>query len=144
MRKIPQMKRNIVTETVEKIAAEGDKRVHVITGRTKGSIHAQVINDGLGEVSAEFGAVWEERRGSPHDFLTQAVTVGKQEIGKIAGLHLNALIVNDQVKAPHQIKYTHITVSKSGRKIYHYRDPSLASGGTARRTQRTRLSRGGG
>lgn len=143
MQKFPRMKTNIITDILDVIATEADKRAHVITGRTKGSISSRVTGPNGGEVSAEFGAVWEERRSSPHDFMTQGATKGKKEAGRIAQLHLNALVINDEVKPSHQLKYTHITVSKSGRKIYHYRDPSLASGGTARRTQRTRIRRGG-
>lgn len=143
MRKFPQVKKNIINDILAVIASEADKRVHVITGQTKASIAARVTGPDTGEVTAEFGGVWEERRGGSHAFMTQAAAKGKRESSKIAQTHLSALMVNDEVKTPRQTRYTHITIGKRGTKIYHYRDPSLSSGGTARRTQRTRFRRGG-
>ena len=128
MQKFPQVKRNILTDIIELIAQTADRHVHIITGRTKSSIRAKIINNNMGEVYADFGAKWEERRGGSHRFMTMGAQEGKRQSGKIAQLHLNSLVIQDQVKAPRSPKYTHVTVGRHGEKIYHYRGRSGRTG----------------
>ena len=48
------------------------KYVHVITGETKSSINYTVQGDKV-NLEASAGAPFEEDKGSPHDFMTQAL-----------------------------------------------------------------------
>jgi hypothetical protein len=83
-RVLPQAKKKILYETSIIILKEADRRVHVITGRTKASGNIHPDNENQTTITYEYGGAWEERRGPPHDFLHVATIKGSKEMVRIA------------------------------------------------------------
>ena len=79
---LPMTKRKIVQEGTTFFFKDAQSNAHVITGKTKGSIHIDSMTDQMGIISAGFGMPFEEKRGgikvsegSPHKtFSTTAKT----------------------------------------------------------------------
>lgn len=59
------------------------KYVHVITGRTKKSTKLVSVTGNQAIVESGWGAPFEEDRGDPHDFMTQAAADLQQEFPNI-------------------------------------------------------------
>jgi len=92
MRRFPQVKKDILKDITDVIVKEENRRVHVITGKTKRSIYAKILDENNAEVGAFYGAKWEEKRGAPHDFKTQAAEIARIEGARYAQNRLNIWI----------------------------------------------------
>jgi len=62
-REFPQAKTNIHREAITFFYKDAVKNVHVISGKTKGSIHIESVTSQSGIISARFGMPFEEKRG---------------------------------------------------------------------------------
>ncbi len=70
---IENTKQNVLQQIVDFMVGEMRNNAHVLTGRMKASINGFVTgNDAVVGVGAEY-AVYENARGSPHDFMDKAV-----------------------------------------------------------------------
>lgn len=58
-----------VNDTLDETAVFAHQRVHIMSGRTDASIK---VDHEEGTVTASWGALWEERRGGSHAFLSNA------------------------------------------------------------------------
>lgn len=58
-------------------------RVHIITGRTQRSTKIVSVSGDTVECESAWGAPFEEDRGNPHDFITQALTDLQTEMPRI-------------------------------------------------------------
>ena len=59
----PQTKLNIIRDATTFFFKDAQKNAHVITGKTKASIHIDSMNQQQGIISAGFGMPFEEKRG---------------------------------------------------------------------------------
>ena len=62
-REFPQSKTNIHREAITFFYKDANKNAHVISGKTKGSIHIESVTAQSGIISAGFGMPFEEKRG---------------------------------------------------------------------------------
>jgi hypothetical protein len=62
-REIPQTKMAIHRDAITFFYKDAVKNVHVISGKTKGSIHIDSVTSQSGIISARFGMPFEEKRG---------------------------------------------------------------------------------
>ena len=78
---LPMMKQRVLQRAAKVLEYQAQQKVHVITGKTKRSIKSSPAASGGDSVgiTAGYGAKFEEKKGSPHDFMTQA----KNELAKI-------------------------------------------------------------
>lgn len=136
---LPQAQKNILIETADIIMTEADKRVHVITGRTKASGEQSIPSLTQITITYHFGGVWEERRGGSHAFLAMATKKGHQQMAKIAEKYITD-VVDAGMKGKPPRKQNYISKHRSattGKWVYEYADTGRASRTSGR-------SRGGG
>jgi len=94
LQKLDQTKRDILYEIGTEAVNEMRHRVHVITGRTRDSTKiSQSFSPDFITVTSTYGAVFEEARGDPHDFMTQTADVMNEKIPTIIrnGLNKNSI-----------------------------------------------------
>jgi len=65
---------------------------HVISGRTRDSLHVSAFTDTYIEFQAMWGAKWEEKRGGTHAFMTHALNHVKQNATQTANKYYSNLI----------------------------------------------------
>ena len=132
---IPAYK-NVLLETADVIMIEADAKVHVITGRTKASGTASIPSKTQITITYSFGGVWEERRGSPHDFLHQGTLKGQKEMPKIVQKYITDIVQAGLAgRSPRFSTFIGKRVSKKTGKVYYiYSKSGGSSRGTGRRS----------
>lgn len=80
-REMPQTRTEIIREGALFFFKDAQKNAHVITGKTKASIHIESVTSERGIISAGFGMPFEEKRGgtrldagTPHKTFSVAAT----------------------------------------------------------------------
>jgi len=92
IKQFPAAQKKTVQDTVKIIFTEADRKVHVVTGRTKRSGAVKYTSDNQAVITYEFGGVWEERRGGDHAFLHEATQKGSKEMARIAQKYITEAV----------------------------------------------------
>jgi hypothetical protein len=108
-------KRAILTDAATFFKNDAVSNVHVITGRTRGSIKIESITDNQATITTGFGMPFEEkregtkRRGplgldiarseTPHKTMTEAAKKTTEKMPSIIDKHMNDLLSRHKAKA---------------------------------------------
>lgn len=83
-------RRDILNDLAKVFKDESQKRVHIITGKTRNSMRlTSEGNQKSTSVSMGFGALPEIRRGGPHNFAIPAQQETSKQFPSIARRHLS-------------------------------------------------------
>ena len=98
MNEWPATSKKAIEEGVTVFYKDAVKNAHVITGKTKASIHIESVTPKIGVISAGFGMPFEEKRGgqrqdtgTPHKTFTAAAKVTATEMPTIIKRNFDAL-----------------------------------------------------
>lgn len=96
-RDMPQTKMQIHRESAEFFAKDAKTNAHVITGRTKASIHVESATPKMGIISAGFGMPHEQKRqgtknNTPHTTFTVSAERTAFQMPIIIKRHIDALL----------------------------------------------------
>jgi hypothetical protein len=105
IRELPQTKLQIIREGALFFFKDAQKNAHVITGKTKASIHIESITVQQGIISAGFGMPFEEKRGgqrldtgTPHKTFTVAAKNTGVEMPHIIKRAFDALLARHRTR----------------------------------------------
>ena len=99
IREWPQTRLQIIREGALFFFKDAQKNAHVITGKTKASIHIESITAQQGIISAGFGMPFEEKRGgirldvgTKHKTFTETAKTTGAELPRIIKRNFDALL----------------------------------------------------
>ena len=99
IREYPQTRLQMVREGALFFFRDAQKNAHVISGKTKASIHIESVTQQMGIISAGFGMPFEEKRGgqkqdtgTPHKTFTAAAKATGEEMPVIIKRSFDALL----------------------------------------------------
>ena len=105
MREWPQTRLQMIREGALFFFKDSQKNVHVITGKTKASIHIESITQQQGIISAGHGMPFEEKRGgtrldvgTPHKTFSMAAKNTAAEMPNIITRLFNALLARHRTR----------------------------------------------
>lgn len=98
-REMPHTRTEIIREGALFFFKDAQKNAHVITGKTKASIHVESVTAERGIISASFGMPFEEKRGgtrldagTPHKTFSVAAKNTGAEMPRIIKKNIDALL----------------------------------------------------
>jgi len=105
IREWPQTRLQMVREGALFFFKDAQKNAHVITGKTKASIHIESITQQQGIITAGFGMPFEEKRGgqrmdtgTPHKTFTMAARATGAEMPHIIKRLFDALLARHRTR----------------------------------------------
>jgi hypothetical protein len=105
IREWPQTRLQIIREGALFFFKDAQKNAHVITGKTKASIHIESVTSQQGIISAGFGMPFEEKRGgqradtgTPHKTFTAAAKATGAEMPHIIKRTFDALLARHRTR----------------------------------------------
>ena len=105
IREWPQTRLQMVREGALFFFKDAQKNAHVITGKTKASIHIESVTAQMGIISAGFGMPFEEKRGgqradtgTPHKTFTAAAKATGAEMPHIIKRLFDALLARHKTR----------------------------------------------
>jgi hypothetical protein len=105
IREWPQTRLQIIREGALFFFKDAQKNAHVITGKTKASIHIESITSQQGIITAGFGMPFEEKRGgqrmdtgTPHKTFTVAAKNTGAEMPHIIKRAFDALLARHRTR----------------------------------------------
>ena len=105
IREWPQTRLQMVREGALFFFKDAQKNAHVITGKTKASIHIESITQQQGIITAGFGMPFEEKRGgqrmdtgTPHKTFTMAARTTGTEMPHIIKRLFDALLARHRTR----------------------------------------------
>jgi len=126
----------ILQQASQFMANELKRNAHVITGRMRDSVQVRSVSDKMAVVSVTAPyAVYENARvggkQGPHDFADRAEEATRNMLPDSIQENIGDLF-KKTIKKP--FKYTHKTIGKGGRTVYHYGKYSRSTSGFRTRT----------
>jgi hypothetical protein len=103
IRELPQTRLEIIREGALFFFKDAQKNAHVITGKTKASIHIESVTAQQGIITAGFGMPFEEKRGgdkggTPHKTFTVAAKNTGVEMPNIIKRAFDALLARHRTR----------------------------------------------